>query len=505
MKLNPKNKILPYILLLTLVSAGLISGCKKWVDVPDPINSITSNQVFSNDTQATYALNGLYAQMIGNEGALNVTNGGTTIYGGLSGGELVPNAGTDDVDGYQFYTNKVLVNNSTSASVFWTTTYKTIYTANSILEGVAASTSAGLTDSTRKELTGEAKLARAFCYFYLTNFFADVPLVLTIDFKKTALMPRTPQKMVYEQIVADLLDAQNLISAKYPDPSGQKIRPNKMAATALLARVYLYLKDWKNAEAQAAAVIGSGQYSLTDLKDVFLKNSAEAIWQLQFNAKAGTKSLWEPNQLLPITAWSSLPPESQELFLDPEFFPLIMQYYVPAYFMTDHAAGIFEEGDQRKAIWTDFTPSPNVAPYNGRLYRYPTKYAAPPADNPPAGYNYIMLRLGEQYLIRAEALAQQGKTDLAAEDLSKIRKRAGLANTTAASAPELLTAIAKERERELFAEWGHRFLDLKRRGEATQFLGAIPEKQPFNPGQLLYPLPPMELRNDPNLIQNPGY
>ncbi|HWW39964.1 RagB/SusD family nutrient uptake outer membrane protein, partial [Pedobacter sp.] len=146
--------------------------------------------------------------------------------------------------------------------------------------------------------------------------------------------------------------------------------------------------------------------------------------------------------------------------------------------------------DQRKAVWTDFTPSPGAAPYHGRIYRYSTKYAAPPADNAPDGYSYTMLRLGEQYLIRAEARAQQSNTALAANDLNKIRKRAGLANTTAVSAPELLTAIAQERERELFAEWGHRFLDLKRRGEAAQFL---------------YPIPPMEIKNDPNLIQNPGY
>lgn len=317
-------------------------------------------------------------------------------------------------------------------------------------------------------------------------------------------MPRTPQKTVYEQIVADLLDAQNLISAKYPDPSGQKIRPNRMAATALLARVYLYQKDWKNAEAQATAVIGSGQYNLTDLKNVFLKNSAEAIWQLEFNAKAIPYRFWEPTQLLPVAPWSSIPPEALEVYLDPQYYPLVSSFYIPTYFLTEHTAGVFEEGDQRKAVWTDYTPSPNIAPYNGRVYRYPTKYA-PLVENTPDIYNYMMLRLGEQYLIRAEARAQQGNSALAADDLNKIRKRAGLANTTAVSAPELLTAIAKERERELFAEWAHRFLDLKRRGEAAQVLGTIPEKQPFNPGQLLYPIPPLEIRSDPNLIQNPGY
>ncbi len=504
MKLNPKNKILSCVFLLMLFFAGLISGCKKWVDVPDPTNSITSKEVFSNDGEASFALNGLYAQMVGNEGGvMKISNGGTTIYGGLSGGELVPNAGTADVEGYQFYTSSVLRDNSTTASAFWSTTYKTLYTANSIIEGVAASSSAALTDSTRKELTGEAKLARAFCYFYLTNFFGDVPLVLTINFKKTALMPRTPQKTVYEQIVTDLLDAQNLISTGYPDPSGQKIRPNRMAATALLARVYLYLKDWKNAEVQATAVVGSGQYKLTDLKDVFLKNSAEAIWQLQFNTKAIPYTLWEPNQFLPLAPWSSIPQESRDLYLDPEFFPLISSYCIPSYFLTEHAAGVFEQSDQRKVVWTDYTPSPAAAPYNGRIYRYSTKYAAPLPGN--ASENYTILRLAEQYLIRAEARAQQGNTALAADDLNKIRKRAGLPNTTAESAAELLTAIAKERERELFAEWAHRFLDLKRRGEAAQFLGDILEKQPFNPGQLLYPIPPKEIKSDPNLIQNPGY
>ncbi|HEY0175448.1 MAG TPA: RagB/SusD family nutrient uptake outer membrane protein, partial [Pedobacter sp.] len=69
----------------------------------------------------------------------------------------------------------------------------------------------------------------------------------------------------------------------------------------------------------------------------------------------------------------------------------------------------------------------------------------------------------------------------------------------------LLDAIAQERRVELFAEWGHRFLDLKRTGKATAILGVIPAKQPWDQNQLLFPIPSSEIQANPGLTQNPGY
>src|SRR5690606_26763132 len=62
----------------------------------------------------------------------------------------------------------------------------------------------------------------------------------------------------------------------------ERIQPNKGAAIALLARLYLYLGEWEKAETYATQVIGNPLYSLeSDLNRVFLPNSAESIWQLR--------------------------------------------------------------------------------------------------------------------------------------------------------------------------------------------------------------------------------
>lgn len=118
----------------------------------------------------------------------------------------------------------------------------------------------------------------------------------------------------------------------------------------------------------------------------------------------------------------------------------------------------------------------------------------------------MVLRLAEQYLIRAEARVKQGKltgNGSAAEDINEIRNRAGLGDTPASTDEELMAAIEQERKVELFAEWGHRWLDLKRTGRASALLSS---KTHWDDTDVLYPIPQQEILNDPNLKpQNDGY
>ncbi|MNL53547.1 SusD family protein [compost metagenome] len=112
--------------------------------------------------------------------------------------------------------------------------------------------------------------------------------------------------------------------------------------------------------------------------------------------------------------------------------------------------------------------------------------------------------MAEQYLIRAEARAEQGDLIGAKEDLDKIRTTAGLTGTTALSKQDILDAILKERRVEFFTEQGHRFFDLKRANALDAALA--PVKAGWNPTDQLLPLPESELTLNPNLNpQNPGY
>ena len=466
-----------FILLLAFIGGA----CKKLVQIADPVNSVTTTEVFSTDAQANSAMAGIYTSMIGNNGDLVFSNGATSVFTGMSSDELIFYFGS----GYPqwlFNINDLKANSGNILTSFWTPAYSNIYKANAAISGLAASNSGALHDSVRNALTGEAKFIRAFCYFYLINLFGDVPLVLTVDFNRTDLMKRTSKEQVYLQIIRDLKDAKNLLPSDYSISAGERIRPNKWAATALLARAYLFTEDWSNAEAQATAVINNNLlYSLVDsLSNVFDKNSREAIWQLQQNSAGSFKNgTYEGGQFIPAYFYSS-----------------------PRFFITNQLWASFEGKDKRKQHWI------NSIEYAGSTYYFPYKYVLSNAQTVIRGsipQYYMVLRLAEQYLIRSEARTQLGE-DNAVDDLNIIRNRAGLDSYAGATdKASLLAIIYHERQTELFAEWGHRWLDLKRTGLAHSILSAISYKKPWNDSKLLYPIPYSEVIANPNLTQNPGY
>lgn len=494
---------------LLLVGTGVATGCKKLIEISDPRDTIQREEAFSSNELANSVLAGIYSSMMTNSGQMTFSNGAMSIYPGMSAGELVNYGGVQSVEEYQFVTSKLLKENLVPGQYFWSPMYKIIFVANSAIEGMAASTSPKLDGATKAALTGEAKFIRAFCYFYLVNLYGDVPLTLTTNFNDNITKARSPEADVYKQIIADLKDAQALLADDYSMGGGERIRPNKWAATALLARVYLYMKDWENAEAAASAVIGNSQFRLPGaLGDVFLKNSTEAIWQLQQNpAKQPYNGTWDGAHLTAYFLWTDLPPDVQAVYRDSATFATLGPYFISHYYFTQNQANAFETNDLRKKVWASYSQTPVKSEWNGDTVFYSRKYTVTigGASQPITQY-YMVLRLGEQYLIRAEARAHIGANlSGAAADLDALRLRAGLEETTASSQDALLKAVAHERQVELFAEWGHRWFDLKRTGKATETLSAMPAKQPWNASQLLYPIAPEEILKDPHLVQNPGY
>jgi hypothetical protein len=162
----------------------------------------------------------------------------------------------------------------------------------------------------------------------------------------------------------------------------------------------------------------------------------------------------------------------------------------------------FEPNDRRFSEWVGVDSS------TGTSYFFPYKYKQAITGNPVTEYTMVF-RLAEQVLIRAEAEAELNDLADAALDLNAIRNRAGLPNTTAANQAQLLAAILQERKIELFTEWGHRWLDLKRTGNIDQVMGSggvtAAKGGSWNSDWALFPIPLAELQRDPNLSQNSGY
>lgn len=438
-------------------------SCKKFLEIDPPKNSLVKETVFQNNDQAISAVKGIYATMIATGFASGSSNSVTCV-GGLSSDELIGyNAAT-----IPFYENQLFSDFETLSGVY-STPYRTIYASNSILEGLEAST--GVSPPVKNQLMGEALVVRAFSNFYLVNMFGPVPLQLTTDYKSTQVAFKSKVEDIYRQIIEDLKVAEFLLTDTYP--SEGRVRANRSVAQALLARTYLYLMDWENAEKYADLVLSkSTVYRLVDPDAVFLPNSLETILQLIPNTNTNT--------------------QEGALFIL-QATPTVVSL------RNSFAVNAFEIGDKRQASWIrSFTNSFGT-------YYYPYKYKVK-SGNITSEYSMV-LRVAEQYLIRAEARINQNKIDQGIADLNALRERSRVMSTPTNPNPlpplqltlekeSALLAVEQERKVELFTEWGHRWFDLKRTGRANTILSPI--KTNWQTSDLLYPIPLVETDLNPN-------
>jgi starch-binding outer membrane protein, SusD/RagB family len=476
MKTNTQHKVINRLFIVA--SILFFNSCKKMIEIDLPINKYPVDKVFNEKNTAVAALSGVYALIGSGESSLMTGDVGLSLRSGFIADELTP-LNTGSVPEYQN-----VYNANDGWPIWWMFVYREyIYQLNTSIIGLENSTKLALKD--RNILLGEAKFTRAWLYFNLVNFYGDVPLVLTNDFRINEKIGRSPVAEVYKQIEADLTFAKEHLTESYlnreliEDPQ-ERVRPNKFAASALLARVYLYLGRWQEAEQEADMVIGNASYELlSDLNQVFLKNSKETIWSLQPNTNSFSGAN-TPDAKVLVNMWG---------FLDPDWY------------LSPFLTSAFEDGDARKLSWTQEKPAGLAA------YKYKQGYGTTEQTE------YTMVfRLAEQYLIRSEARAMQNKLtgeNSAASDLNLIKVRAGLAETTANTQESLLTAIGKERQVELFLEWGDRWLNLKRTGKIDEVMMAVAQAKgtQWQPFKALLPIPYEEFKWNPSLRghQNPGY
>jgi hypothetical protein len=468
------------LLLIGFIMMSLsLNSCKKFIGINPPINELVTSTTFASNSTATAAQLGIYTSMFNNSDSYNID---------MNTGSL-----SDELTNYstvsiiaQFYANSMT---AVAGPGEWNNAYNYIYQANQIIEGTTNNSK--LTSAVSQQLNGESKFIRAFWLFYLTNEYGDVPIPLSTNYTTNATLARIPQSQVYQQIIQDLKDAENQLNDKYVDgtsvaTSSDRVRPNKSTAAALLARAYLYYgnlngdpSNYTAAENEASSVINNSLYSLVpDLNGVFLVDNTEAIWQLQtplpnsINTPEGTNFILEDSPSLGSTNNSTISPQ---------------------------LLSAFEPGDQRRTKWIQDTL------ISGVIYSYPFKYKI--LNGTPGTEYSTLLRLGEQYLIRAEAESELGNQSSAVNDLNTIRNRAGLENYSGAiSQVSVLASILHERQVELFTE-GHRWFDLKRTKNIDPIMSIV---TPIKGGtwssfKQLYPIPLAEIKKDTHLTQNTGY
>ncbi|WP_134088635.1 RagB/SusD family nutrient uptake outer membrane protein [Olivibacter sp. XZL3] len=447
------------IIVAIITSVNLIPGCKNLIEINPPTAQILASETFKDSLGVQQNLTGMYARFLNNSVYLSYSS----TFPGMSADEFRYLGNT-----YDAFINNGLTPDVSYLDNIWSTNYAIIYIANNIISNLQTSTA--VSDSFRAQALGEARFIRAFCYFHLVNYFGDVPLITETDIDHNTVLGNARSEEIYDQLVEDLQVAKANLPDHYFQSGQSRTRATTWAASALLARVYLYRQQWAEAESEATVVINNpALFELPALGDVFSSSSREAIFQF-YNSPSGYTDY--AAQVLPNPVAK-----------------------IPTFYLTPQLVQAFEPGDARKSVWT------SSVDYNGTEYVYANKYTSL-ATGANAEY-YTALRLAEQYLIRAESRAALNNLNGAHADLNVVRHRADLPAIAPATQQETLAAIAQEKRIEFNCEWGHRWFDLKRTHTADAVLSTL--KPTWTATAVLYPIPLTQIQLNNNLQQNQGY
>ncbi|HEV8266379.1 MAG TPA: RagB/SusD family nutrient uptake outer membrane protein [Gemmatimonadales bacterium] len=455
-------------LLRPVLLLALATGCESVLDVK-PINQVPEEAAIINPATARAAVAGMYDALQGGS-----YYGGTFLVFSDLSAEDVQHTGT--FTSWRQADQNALTADNTAIEPLWDALYRTIGRANIVIKRVP--TVSGLGAAERDQMLGEAYFLRALTYHNLVKLWGDtapaglgVPLRLepAPDIPSASAITRATTGAVYTQILADLAQAQTLMSV---------VKNSRQASVgavrAIRARVLLYQKNWAAAEAEAESVATMGYALAPVYGDLFTpegNDTPEDILRVNFTAVE---------------------------------FNLMGWYY--------RAKGVYggrREAGPTAALLTAYDPAYTGTPasYNpvdlrGRWNVAFTTTGIAFGSKYPTGVgaeDLHAIRFAEILLIQAEAEARQNKLVEAEASLTPIRTRAGLAAARIDTLPQAqaIDAILQERRLELVYE-GDRWPDLVRTGKAAALLGI--------PGfQTLYPIPLNELDVAPGLVQNPGY
>lgn len=420
MKFNYKNIIKTVIVLAVLAGTG--TGCKKFLDAP-PIDALNEEQAIPDEAGLRSLLNSAYQQV-----------GGDDMFGGKI--QVVSELMADQLNGSnvsgdfgEFYGRKSSVFGDYKKNMY-VGMYQGIYRANLVLQNLDKAT------TMKDNIEGQAKFIRAISHFEIVKLYAQ-PWGFTADNShlgiplrvstKVVSLDRATVKQVYDQIIADLKDAET----KLPDENSGY--PTKWAAKGLLAKVYFQMNDFSNAYNYANQVIESKKFTL------------DATYAARFTEAGSKESVFQI-----ITTRGAFEPggELRNQFRSDRNLPTLR--FTDAFYTMVNTAN-----DQRKALFDNVKYPGNVVinKYNADRFNIPVIY------------------LTELKLIRAEAAAGSNTNlDIAVQDINDILKRAynNTKSIPVGSSAALITTNARfERGIELAGE-GNRLSEIKRIGALGQ-------------------------------------
>jgi hypothetical protein len=348
------------------------------------------------------------------------------------------------------------------AASFWDASYNGIFHANAVLKNIDKPTDYAA--GTKDQYAGEAKFMRALFYFDLVRVFGAVPKVdLQLSIEEASKLSRASADDIYAFIIEDLKDAMTKLPA--PDKA-VKGRANKGAAAGLLAKVYVYRKDWANAKTYLEQVNTEFKFKLVpnfaSLWQVATEDNDETMFAMKYID--GTNGQTLSTAFIPNSGAINIVDRGAEVALPS--WSLLQKY---------------EATDTRKAATiTEWWVAPSKPNDPATWYPYVSKYAIKHTFN-ASGLDLPVLRYADMVLLYAETLYELNQSDQALIQLNKIRERAFGNATHNYTAADIATkdaftnVLLTERQLE-FAYENERWFDLVRK---DKFLNVLTKEETY--------------------------
>ncbi|MBK8505935.1 MAG: RagB/SusD family nutrient uptake outer membrane protein [Saprospiraceae bacterium] len=463
-----------------------IAGCDKALD-KEPLGRLDAGSFFKSAEDAIQVLNACYEPLLIN----NNNNNFYWVFGTVASDEAITGGdgsrpGILEVDLFRHTPRTQELND------FWKLNYAGIVQCNLVIEKTPLIQA---DEDLKNRIRGQALFLRAWYHFMLTQIFGDVPLIDRIIPPEEIRLPRTPVGLVYDQIILDCEEASGLLPVS--NPANEVFRVTRGAALGLMAKTYLYRKNWEQVIMSVAKIKALNIYGLMpDYQDNFrenTQNNMESVWEIQHqNLELGVG-----NSINQWWATKKLP--------DGYGYAEVTQEFVDAFETGDPRLSYTVASRNDDYFGTRYIGSFSSTGHSPRKYLQPVEEVSQKADG---DINYTAIRYAEVLLWEAEALAELGRISEAALPLEEVRARSRaqsddpentLPAISTSDQGSLIQAIRHERQVELGFEM-HRFFDLVRWGVADQLLdGFVKGKHE------VFPIPQTEIDLNPLLTQNPEY
>ena len=525
----------------SLLSGGL-AGCTKDLD-RTPFYDLNTESVYKDPANYVQVLAKLYAgfNLSGNSGSPDVFAGqkkdeGETSYlraywylQELTTDEAVVawNSGPlQELNRTTWSSSNDLINNSYTR-IFYEVTLCNEFIRETTDDKLSGRGIAGADADAARLDRAEARFLRALAYYHALDLYANVPFVTEADAPGKNLPKQIKRADLFAYIESELKAIEPLLKAPRQGPYG---RADQGAAQTLLAKLYLNAEVYTGTARYTDCltycnkVLAGGyalapQYRFLFLADNNVTSAAEIIFPIT-NDGLVSQGYGGTTYLVHAQVGDSM--VAKNFGINGGWFGNRTRKNLPLLF-----AGGAASADSRAMFFTrghtleikDLTASNNG--YATTKWKNVTSTGKPGSD--PQG-NFVdtdfpMFRLGDVYLMYAEAVQRGGQGGTPAQALTYVNalrdraynntggRTAGRVTAADVASPDFILA---ERGRELYWE-GTRRTDLIRFGKFTSasylwpWKGGVAAGQGVSPNLNIFPLPSTDIVANPTLTQNPGY